>query len=113
MYVYNHRLRDKYGRMPVSLAVLGDKSLSWRPDTHREGLWGCEVRFTFRAVKLVDYKGRDAVLEADANPFAAVTLAHLKARNKRRSREPLRVEDTAGEGALRSRLDEGADRPIV
>src|SRR5579883_106923 len=78
MYVYNHRLRDKYGRMPVSLAVLGDESNSWRPDTHHEGQWGCEVRFTFQAVKLLDYSGRDAVLEADSNPFAAVTLAHLK-----------------------------------
>lgn len=80
MYTYNHRLRDKYGRTPVSLAVLGDESNSWRPDTHREGQWGCEVRFTFPMVKLVDYRGRDAVLEADANPFAAVALAHLKAR---------------------------------
>ncbi|QJW98209.1 RpnC/YadD family protein [Frigoriglobus tundricola] len=79
MYTYNHRLRDRYGRMPVSLAVLGDESRSWRPDTHREGQWGCEVRFTFPTVKLVDYTGRDAVLEADTNPFAAVTLAHLKA----------------------------------
>jgi hypothetical protein len=79
MYTYNHRLRDKYGRMPVSLAVLGDESNSWRPDAHREGRWGCEVRFTFPMVKLVDYRDRDAVLEADANPFAAVTLTHLKA----------------------------------
>jgi hypothetical protein len=83
MYVYNHRLRDKYGRMPVSLAVLGDESHSWRPDTYREGQWNCEVRFTFPMVKLVDYKDRDAALEADANPFAAVTLAHLKAQETR------------------------------
>lgn len=83
MYTYNHRLRDKYGRMPVSLAVLGDESRSWRPDSHREGQWGCEVRFTFRTVKLVDYSGRDEVLEADPNPFAAVTLAHLKANETR------------------------------
>ena len=79
MYVYNHRLRDKYGRMPVSLAVLGDESASWRPDVHHEGLWNCTVEFRFPTVKLVDYTGCDALLEADANPFAAVTLAHLKA----------------------------------
>jgi len=83
MYVYNHRLRDTYGRMPVSLAVLGDESRSWRPSVHAEGRWGCEVRFTFPTVKLVDYSGRDAVLEAAANPFAAVTLAHLKANETR------------------------------
>jgi hypothetical protein len=47
MYGYNHRLLDKYGRMPVSLAVLGDESRSWRPDVFSAGRWGCEVRFTF------------------------------------------------------------------
>ena len=83
MYVYNHRLRDAHGRMPVSLAVLGDESRSWRPNAHREGRWGCEVAFTFPVVKLVDYSGRDAALEAAPNPFAAVTLAHLKANETR------------------------------
>ena len=29
MYVYNHRLEDRYGRMPVSLAILGDDGLEW------------------------------------------------------------------------------------
>ena len=43
MYVYNHRLRDAHGRMPVSLAILGDESRSWRPDAYREGRWGCNV----------------------------------------------------------------------
>lgn len=78
MYAYNHRLEDKYGRMPVSLAVLGDESRAWRPAEHRAGRWGCEVRFLFPAVKLVDYRDREAGLAADPNPFAAVTLAHLK-----------------------------------
>jgi hypothetical protein len=86
MYTYNHRLRDKYGRMPVSLAVLGDESRSWCPDAHREGRWGCEVRFAFPIVKLVDYTGREEVLEADANPFAVVTLARLKAQETKGDR---------------------------
>jgi hypothetical protein len=83
MYVYNHRLRDKHGRMPVSLAVLGDDSMTWRPDNYCGGQWGCEVRFTFPLVKLVDYKGRDTAMETDPNPFAAVVLAHLKAHETR------------------------------
>jgi len=83
MFGYNYRLRDKYGRMPVSLAILGDESRSWRPSRFESGRWDCEVRFTFPAVKLVDYSGRDSVLEADTNPFAAVTLAHLKANETR------------------------------
>ncbi len=78
MYTYNHRLEDRYGQMPVSLAVLGDESPSWRPSFFRAGRWQCDVRFDFPTVKLLDYQEREVVLEADRNPFAAVVLAHLK-----------------------------------
>src|SRR5947208_2928746 len=33
----------------------------------------------FEPVKLLDYASREAELEASANPFATLTLAHLKA----------------------------------
>ncbi|HEY3788557.1 MAG TPA: hypothetical protein VGL71_06860, partial [Urbifossiella sp.] len=79
MYIYNHRIEDRYGRMPVSLAILGDDSPSWRPGRYEAGRWGCEVSFAFPTVKLLDYRNREAELEVDANPFAAVVLAHLKA----------------------------------
>lgn len=78
MYVYNHRLSDRYGRMPVSLAILGDNGPAWRPGAFQMGRWGCEVRFTFPAVKLLDYRARERDLERDSSPFAAITLAHLK-----------------------------------
>lgn len=83
MYTYNHRLSDRYGRMPVSLAVLGDESRSWRPDCFELGRWNCTVRFTFPVVKLVDYKKDVASLEANANPFAVITRAHWKAQETR------------------------------
>jgi hypothetical protein len=110
MYAYNHRLEDKYGRMPASLAVLGDEVRSWRPGPHRGGRWGCEVRFTFPAVKLVDYRDREAGLAADPNPFAAIVLAHLK------------TQETRGDPAARhgwkvrlvkSLYDRGLDRERV
>ena len=63
----------------VSLVVLADDSAAWRPNTFHYGRWGCEVRLRFEPVKLLDYAGREAVLEADTNPFATVVLAHLKA----------------------------------
>ncbi len=78
MYTYNHRLEDRYGRMPVTLAVLGDDSPAWRPTGYAASLWGCEVGFTFPVAKLLDYKDREATLETDPNPFAALVLAHLK-----------------------------------
>jgi hypothetical protein len=79
MYTYNHRLTDRYGRMPVSLAILGDESGVWRPQSYTNGTLGCEIRFTFPIAKLIDYRSREFELVVDPNPFAAVTLAHVKA----------------------------------
>ena len=78
MYTYNHRLCDKYGTMPVSLAILGDDRPNWRPSEFVAGRWGCEVRFTFPTAKLLEYASREQELTTDRNPFAAVTLSHLK-----------------------------------
>ncbi len=78
MYTYNHRLCDKYGTMPVSLAILGDDRPNWRPSEFVAGRWGCEVRFTFPTAKLLEYVTRERELTTDSNPFSAVTLAHLK-----------------------------------
>lgn len=79
LYSYNHRLADRYGGMPVSLAILGDDGPGWRPDRYEAGRWGCRVAFQFPAVKLLDYRSRESDLEVESNPFAAVVLTHLKA----------------------------------
>ncbi len=31
MYIYNHRLFDRYNREVISFTVLGDDELNWRP----------------------------------------------------------------------------------
>ncbi len=46
-------------------------------------LWGCEVKFKFPVVKLLDYSQRWAELEDNSNPFATVVMAHLKAKETR------------------------------
>lgn len=78
LYQYNHRLEDRYGQMPVSLAVLGDIGKGWRPSEFEAGRWGCEVRFRFPVAKLADWRDREHVLEHLPNPFTAFILAHLK-----------------------------------
>jgi len=50
---------------------------------HEMGLWGCEVRFRFPTVKLLDFRERLAELEANRNPVAALVLAHLAAQQTR------------------------------
>jgi hypothetical protein len=48
-------------------------------------LWGYCVRFTFRAVKLLDYRAEQSQLEGSPNPFAHLVLAHLSAQETRRN----------------------------
>lgn len=79
MYVYNYRIYDRYKRTVVSLAVLGDERSTWKPNQFGYELWGCEVRFKFPIVKLLDYFQQWSALEASRNPFATVVMAHLKA----------------------------------
>src|SRR5947209_14917547 len=81
MYVYNYRVFDRYNKPVASLAVLADDEPNWRPTEYQQRLFGCEAGLRFPAVKLLDYAAHEAVLEASANPFATVVLAHLTARD--------------------------------
>jgi hypothetical protein len=96
MYVYNYRIFDTYRREVASFAVLGDDRPNWRPDRFQRSLWGCRVEFQFPIVKLLDYAADWPALEASANPFATVVMAHLKAKEtsgqpQSRTSEKLRV----------------------
>jgi hypothetical protein len=85
MYVYNHRIFDRYDREVISLAILGDDDPDWRPSRYGYTRWGFHTGTEFPIVKLLDYAAHDQALEADPNPFAVVVLAHLKTLETRRS----------------------------
>jgi hypothetical protein len=99
IYVYNYRVHDRYNRPVASLAVLADDDPDWRPTEFRQSLLGCETGIRFPPVKLLDFAPHTAVLEASANPFAPVVLAHLKALETR--------GDPAGRHAWKVRLVRG------
>lgn len=67
----------------VSFAILGDSGRKWRPDRFGWSLWGCEMGIRFPVVKLIDFEGREAELEASRNPFALITQAFLATRATR------------------------------
>lgn len=77
MFVYFYRIRDKYNKRVVSLAVLGDGEANWRPDRYQESHFGCQFDFTFPVVKLLDFAKDITALKNSTNPFAFVILAHL------------------------------------
>ena len=87
VYVYNHRISDYYDCTVVSLAVLADDDPKWRPNQHKESLWGWSLEMKFPPAKLLDYANCVAELEADSNPFAPIVLAHLKALETRQDPE--------------------------
>jgi hypothetical protein len=99
MYVYNYRVFDRYNRPVASLAVLADDDPAWRPTDFRSSLFGCEAGLQFPTVKLLDLAAHEAMLEASANPFAQVVLAHQKARQTH--------DDPAGRRAWKVRLVRG------
>lgn len=78
MFVYHYRILDRYNRDVVSLAILGDERENWRPAEYVRGRFGCEVRFRFRNVKLLDWSARTDELAASPNPVAPIVLAHLQ-----------------------------------
>ncbi|MFO5472460.1 MAG: hypothetical protein ACLBM2_00795, partial [Dolichospermum sp.] len=78
MYIYNYRSFDLYHKPVISLAVLGDERNNWRPNAYGYSLGGCEVSLKFPIAKLLDYESRWQELEASANPFAIIVMAHLK-----------------------------------
>ncbi|WP_200251594.1 hypothetical protein [Lamprobacter modestohalophilus] len=82
MFQYNYRIRDRYDRSVVSLAVLSDTNRQFRPSSYEDGRWGCRILFEFPTVKLLDYTEpeRWAELEASDNVFALVIMAQIRAK---------------------------------
>ncbi len=110
VFTYNYRIRDCYSGKIVSLAVLGDDRLNWRPKPYEDELWGCKVKFEFPMVKLLDYESRWAELEASMNPFAIVVMAHLKTKSTKqdlRSRKEWKFQLT------RRLFEEGFERQDI
>jgi hypothetical protein len=77
MYIYNHRLFDRYNQEVISLAVLGDEQACWRPTGYGYARWGFQSSLEFPMVKLLDYQARWKELEQSSNPFAVIIMAHL------------------------------------
>lgn len=83
MFVYHYRLYDRYRHPIASLAVLADDSPDWRPDGFRYDACGCHLSLRFPVAKLLDWRGSEARLDDNRNPFSVVTQAHLATRATR------------------------------
>jgi AraC-like DNA-binding protein len=80
MFKYNYRIRDKYNKDVISLAVLSDTNKKFRPDCYEFSLAGCRILFEFPMVKLLDWKDRLDELLTSENVFALIVAAQLHAK---------------------------------
>ena len=87
VYDYHHDLRKLFRCAVCSLAVLGDTSVAWRPNSYREETLGCSNEFIFPMCKLLDFRGQESVLLASTNPFALFILAHLRTQDTKGNAE--------------------------
>lgn len=57
MFVYHYRLYDRYRQPIVSLAVLADDRLNWRPESFGYDVFGCKLALRYPVTKLMDWEG--------------------------------------------------------
>jgi hypothetical protein len=85
VFVSHYRLFDRHDLPVASLVILSDPHANWRPREFGYSVFGCHMKLRFPAVKLLDFLKREARLRKSDNPFAIITLAHLKALETRHS----------------------------
>jgi hypothetical protein len=78
MHDYNYHIGKTYGQPVASLVLLADADPKWRPRRFRERVRGTARGFSFSTAKLLDFAANTAALEKSHNPFAWVTLVHLR-----------------------------------
>ncbi|NJL06577.1 MAG: DUF4351 domain-containing protein, partial [Chloroflexaceae bacterium] len=75
--MYHFHLRITYARPVLSLAVLGDDNLHWRPDRYVDDVLGLRLELIYPMVKLVDFREREEEVRQSQNPMAVLVRAHL------------------------------------
>jgi hypothetical protein len=84
LFEYYYRLYDRYRKPILTLVVLTDNKPTWRPEIYSAVVWNRKIlSYRFFAVKLLDYKTKQAFLKKHENPFATVIAAHFVAKQTR------------------------------
>jgi Domain of unknown function (DUF4351) len=110
MFSYGLRIFDRFRVFPVCLAILCDDSRTWRPHQFNIDYPNTRLHFEFGMVKLLDLRDRWAELEASQNPFATVTMAHLKTLDTRPDENQRKVWKLS---LIRALYDKGYERQDI
>jgi hypothetical protein len=79
------RIRERFDRDGVSVAILADSDEHWHPRAYLRELWGCRLSFEFPTVKLLELAKDEQRLLACDNPFGVVVMAHVNALRTRKA----------------------------
>lgn len=79
VYQDHHRIRDRFDRRVLSLVILADDRLNWRPYRYVEEVLGCRVQFDFPVCKLLDLVEAAQEAGAAAQPSAVMVVANWAA----------------------------------
>lgn len=99
MFIYYYRIFDKFreqGNEIVSLAILTDEDLGYRPDQFSVKRWGFEHTLKIPIVKIADYradKEKQRQLEVSGSPMAMVVRTQLESLKAKKA-EPRRRFNT-------------------
>jgi hypothetical protein len=80
---YNYRIFREHGQPVASLVLLADEDPAWHPHAFHSAVLGTVMGISFATAKLSDCADRQDELMASHNPFAWVTLAHLRTQQAR------------------------------
>ncbi|WP_167761449.1 DUF4351 domain-containing protein [Duganella callida] len=80
---YNYRIFTEYAQPVASLVLLADEDPNWRPHAFHIEVLGTVMGISFATAKLLDYTVKVDQLLASHNPFAWITLAHLRTQQAR------------------------------
>ena len=77
LFTYHYRILDRYGIRVVTLAILGDRSRTWRPTSYTNVFLGCGTTFRFRICKTIDFEGQLDPPRHLSNQALFIIAAHL------------------------------------
>ena len=86
---YNYRIFKEYGEPVASLVLLADDDPAWHPHAFYSEVLGTIMGISFATAKLLDYGAHNEKLLGSANPFALITLAHLRKQQARHDPDQL------------------------
>ena len=89
LFTYYYRILDHHGIRVVTLAILGDRSRTWRPTSYSNVFLGCGTTFQFLICKTIDFEDQLDDPRHRSNQALFVLAAYLGTQRYRKKPQDL------------------------